>query len=86
MGTYTLNAEQIADAMVDVEQKCEGDFYEEDFYKGAEIYIERLREDGAYIFDGRGKFNCQECGRAMKKVDGVCKKCKGKKKDDEIKK
>ena len=65
MGTYGLNAEEIADAMADVEQNCEGDFYEEDFIKGAKIYLQRLRQAGAFIYsekaDKKGKM-CKECG------------------------
>lgn len=51
MGTYGLNAEEIADAMemVEVESRCEGDFTEEVFIQGAKIYVERLRKMGAYI-------------------------------------
>lgn len=84
MGTYTCNAEEIADAMEssDLQSNIEGDFYEQDFIKGAKIYIERLREEGAYIFEDGGKYNCTECGRIVKK-DGICSKCKEKKKDDD---
>lgn len=57
MGTYGLNAEEIADAMEEakVENFCEGDFYEEDFIEGAKIYVDRLRKQGAYIFSEKKK-------------------------------
>ena len=65
MGTYGLNAEEVADAMIDVEQKCEGDFYEETFLEGAKIYLQRLRREGAFIYsekaDNKGKM-CLKCG------------------------
>ena len=60
MGTYNLNAEEIADAMEGVEGKCEGDFYEETFVEGAKIYLQRLRR------------MCEECGADKVK----CKKLK----------
>ena len=52
MGTYQLDAEEVADAIekAEVESHCEGDFYEETFIEGAKIYIERLRKLGAYIY------------------------------------
>jgi hypothetical protein len=51
VGTYNLNYEEIADAMenVDVDSRCEGDYNETDFIKGAKEYIKRLRKQGAYI-------------------------------------
>ena len=51
IGTYNLNWEEVADAMeeVDVESRCEGDFSEETFMKGAKEYLRRLRKQGAYI-------------------------------------
>jgi predicted cupin superfamily sugar epimerase len=57
MGTYGLNAEEIADAMekAEVESHCEGDFYEETFIEGAKIYVDRLRERGAYIYTEKKK-------------------------------
>ncbi len=57
MGTYGLNAEEVADAMekADVESFCEGDFYEETFIEGAKIYIDRLRKKGAFIYSDKKK-------------------------------
>ncbi|MHA1410553.1 MAG: hypothetical protein ACTSQY_09665 [Candidatus Odinarchaeia archaeon] len=57
MGTYGLNAEEVADAMENakVEEFCEGDFYEETFIEGAKIYIDRLRKQGVYIFTEKKK-------------------------------
>ena len=78
MGSYNLNAEEVADAMEqgDVEQHCEGDFYEETFIEGAKIYVERLRELGAYIYTDR-KCKCKE---KTKLTDcEQCNKCFGRK-------
>ncbi len=58
MGTYGLDAEEVADAMEEakVESFCEGDFYEETFIEGAKIYINKLRKQGAYIYsEKKGK-------------------------------
>ena len=75
MGTYNLNAEEIADAMEGIEDKCEGGFYEETFVEGAKIYLQRLREAGAFIYsekaDDKGRM-CEECGADKVK----CKKLK----------
>lgn len=51
MGTYNLDEREIADAMekADVDSSCEGDYTEEAFIKGAQIYINRLRRMGASI-------------------------------------
>lgn len=51
MGTYGLNAEEIADAMeaVEVDSRCEGDYTEKEFLLGASKYIARLRSYGASI-------------------------------------
>lgn len=80
MGTYTLNAEEVADAMNGVEGNCEGDFYEEDFVEGAKIYLQRLRAEGAFIYsekaDEKGKM-CKECGADK----AECKKLKTHKKE-----
>lgn len=77
MGTYVCNAEEIADAMEDcnVDGAIEGDFYEDDFIKAAKLYVERLRENGVYIFKDGGRHNCSNCGRIIKKGE-LCKKCK----------
>ena len=75
MGTYSLNAEEIADAMEDIEQNCEGDFYEETFMEGAKIYLQRLRTEGAFIYsekaDNKGNM-CNKCGADKNE----CKKLK----------
>jgi len=57
MGTYGLNAEEVADAMEEakVESFCEGDFYEETFLEGAKIYIDRLRKQGAFVYTDKKK-------------------------------
>ncbi len=57
MGTYGLNEEEIADAMekADVEQYCEGDFYQETFILGAIEYLNRLKEKGASIYTDKRK-------------------------------
>lgn len=65
MGTYGLNAEEVADAMADVEQNCEGDFYEETFLEGAKIYLQRLRREGAFIYSEKAdkkRKMCLKCG------------------------
>ena len=75
MGTYSLNAEEVADAMEGVESKCEGDFYEETFMEGAKTYLQRLRKEGAFIYsekaDKKGRM-CEECGADKNE----CKKLK----------
>lgn len=82
MGTYGLNADEVADAMTDVEQNCEGDFYEETFIEGAKIYLQRLREEGAFIYsekaDDKGKM-CEKCGADK----AECKKLKTHEKEEE---
>ena len=83
MGTYGLNPEEIADAMEDVESKCEGDLYQEDFIKGAKIYLQRLRANGAFIYSEKAEKKgnmCKECGAG--KDD--CKKLKTHKKSNEV--
>ncbi len=54
MGTYSLNAEEVADAMEEakVESFCEGDFTERIFLEGAKKYVKLLRKQGAYIPKG----------------------------------
>lgn len=51
MGTYGLDAQEIADVFeqVEFESHCEGDFDEETFIDGAKEYIDRLNERGAGI-------------------------------------
>lgn len=57
MGTYNLNAEEIADILekLEVETHCEGDFYEETFILGAIQYLKRLKMKGAYIYSEKKK-------------------------------
>jgi len=57
MGTYGLNAEEVADAMekAEVESFCEGDFYMETFILGAIEYLKRLKKKGAYIYSDKKK-------------------------------
>lgn len=57
MGTYNLDAEEIADAFekAEVESHCEGDFYEETFILGAIVYLKRLRKQGAWIHSEKKK-------------------------------
>lgn len=57
MGTYGLDAGEIADAfeIAEVESHCIGDFYEETFYLGAIEYIRRLRKKKAFIYSDKKK-------------------------------
>lgn len=51
MGTYNLNADEIADVFekLEFESHLEGDFTERDFVVAAKLYVERLRLEGAEI-------------------------------------
>ena len=57
MGTYGLDAGEVADAMEEakVESFCEGDFYMETFILGAIEYLKRLKKRGAYIYSDKQK-------------------------------
>lgn len=79
MGTYKLIAQEIANRLdsIGFEIGLEGDFTEQDFIKAASLYCDMLRERGAYIPNGSGEHDCEECGRSVKK-EGMCDKCKKK--------
>jgi len=84
MGTYNLDEMDIAEIFekLEFESNCEGDFYEETFIEGAKIYLDRLREEGAFIFSEKADDNgimCKGCGKA--KVKNKCEICKKKKEE-----
>jgi len=73
MGTYICSAEEIAGIMEDLnlEGNIEGDFYEEEFIKGAEEYLHRLRLQGAFIYSEKAdniKKMCKTCGGLKSKT------------------
>lgn len=51
MGTFRLNAEDIADILEEFEEngKFDGDFSEKDFILGAKLFMKRLKKRGAYF-------------------------------------
>lgn len=57
MGTYNLNAYEIADIFeeLEFESHCEGDFYMETFILGSIEYLERLKKQGASIHSEKKK-------------------------------
>jgi len=57
MGTYGLNADEIADIFekLEFESYCEGDFYIETFILGAIKYLNRLKKKGAFIYSDKKK-------------------------------
>lgn len=57
MGTYNLDAEEIADVFetLEFESHCEGDFYMETFILGAIEYLKRLKKRGAFIYSDKKK-------------------------------
>ena len=57
MGTYGLNAEEIADVFetLEFETHLEGDFYMETFILGAIEYLKRLKKKGAFIYSDKKK-------------------------------
>lgn len=77
MGTYGLDAEEIANAMenVNLEGNLEGDFDEEEFMEGAKVYLNRLRKYGAFIHsrlaEGKNQM-CKECGRIKPTLRHKC--------------
>lgn len=84
MGSYNLDSEEIADILEtsEIEHKFEGDFYEETFIEGCKIYLDRLRENGAFVYSSiadKKKLMCKGCGKAKK--NGKCIICQKKKKE-----